>query len=59
VAAELPSIGLSEFSVRLLPFAPELPSAVLARLHGHYLELQRWNPRLGLVGPGTASEVIE
>jgi 16S rRNA (guanine527-N7)-methyltransferase len=59
VAAELPSIGLSEFSARLLPFAPELPASVLARLHGHYQELQRWNSRLGLVGPGTAGEVIE
>ncbi|HUP25540.1 MAG TPA: RsmG family class I SAM-dependent methyltransferase [Thermoanaerobaculia bacterium] len=59
MAAELPSIGLSEFSARLLPFAPELSAAVLSRLHGHYLELQRWNPRIGLVGPGTVSEVIE
>lgn len=25
----------------------------------HYLELVRWNPRLSLVGPGTAEDVVE
>ncbi|MDA8015892.1 MAG: class I SAM-dependent methyltransferase [Thermoanaerobaculia bacterium] len=25
----------------------------------HYEEMRRWNPRLSLIGPGTASEVVE
>ncbi len=27
-------------------------------LYRHYLELRRWNPRVSLVGPGTAGEVL-
>lgn len=27
-------------------------------LHLHYVELRRWNPRLSLVGPGTAQDVV-
>jgi 16S rRNA (guanine(527)-N(7))-methyltransferase RsmG len=29
------------------------------RCFEHYLELQRWNPRVSLIGPGTAAEVIQ
>lgn len=32
---------------------------IAKRLHGHYEEVRRWNPRLSLIGPGTAGEVVE
>lgn len=56
----LPDLGLPDFSRRLgeIGFS-ELESAALERLHLHYRELQRWNPRLNLIGPGTRDEVVE
>lgn len=39
---------------RSIPDRPRLAE----RLAGHYQELRRWNPRLSLVGPGTATEVL-
>ena len=55
----LPSIPLSEFAERLRLFAPELPAAAVEALHRHYEELRRWNERLSLVGPGTATAIVE
>lgn len=36
-----------------------LSAEVLAALEAHYRQLLRWNPRLSLVGPGTADEIVE
>ncbi|MGH9379821.1 MAG: 16S rRNA (guanine(527)-N(7))-methyltransferase RsmG [Thermoanaerobaculia bacterium] len=36
-----------------------LDSRLAASLYAHYLELARWNPRLSLIGPGTAVELVE
>ncbi len=54
----LPEISLAQFQdgLRRHPFFTE---CLAESLHLHYLELRRWNPRLSLVGPGTAGEVIE
>jgi 16S rRNA (guanine527-N7)-methyltransferase len=39
--------------------SPEpLTARALAALYIHYLELVRWNEHLGLIGPGTADEVL-
>lgn len=40
--------------------SPEpLAEGVAERLHGHYLELCRWNTTLSLVGPGTVETILE
>ncbi len=36
-----------------------LSDSSIGSLFLHYRELQRWNPRLSLVGPGTANAVVE
>ncbi len=60
MAAQLPDLSLADFSARLAAASPEgLPQAVHEQLWVHYQELRRWNPRLSLVGPGTAEDVVE
>lgn len=60
MAASLPDLNLADFSTRLAAVSPEvLPAAVYQQLWTHYQELRRWNPRLSLVGPGTADNVVE
>lgn len=60
VSALLPPIDLAEFTRRLRT-ASRVPSstATVAALHGHYLELRRWNRALSLVGPAAAADVVE
>ena len=36
----------------------ELSEAVLRRLYAHYQELRLWNPKLSLIGPGTAGHLV-
>jgi 16S rRNA G527 N7-methylase RsmG len=56
----LPAISADALAARLRALAPEpLPDAVVAALRAHYEELRRWAPRLALIGPGTADEVLE
>jgi 16S rRNA (guanine527-N7)-methyltransferase len=60
MAVLLPSLTPEALAERLTPFAAEpLPPATVAALHVHYEELRRWAPRLALIGPGTAQEVLE
>ena len=60
----LPSFTEERFCQRLAEIArdlrlhpPDLAAAGPA-LYRHYVELQRWNPRVSLVGPGTAGDVL-
>lgn len=47
------------FERGLAEVSPEpLTARALAALYVHYLELLRWNERLGLIGPGTADDVL-
>jgi len=60
MGSHLPDLTLDDFSSRLGRSAPEAVSEEVVRaLWAHYGELRRWNPRLSLVGPGTAEEVVE
>ncbi|HVR09366.1 MAG TPA: RsmG family class I SAM-dependent methyltransferase [Thermoanaerobaculia bacterium] len=59
MGAKLPIMPRAEFEQGITAVSPEpLTAAALAALHAHYLELVRWNERLGLIGPGTADEVL-
>jgi 16S rRNA (guanine527-N7)-methyltransferase len=56
----LPALSRQDFLRRLRDLSPEpLAEAALAAMFAHYEELRRWAPRLALVGPGTAAEVVE
>jgi len=56
----LPDLAQEEFVDRLRACSPEaLAEETAVALWLHYQELRRWNPRLSLVGPGTASRVVE
>ncbi|HMB54727.1 MAG TPA: RsmG family class I SAM-dependent methyltransferase [Thermoanaerobaculia bacterium] len=58
--ANLPALSAATFAERLAPHSPEpLAAPTLAALHAHYEELRLWAPRLALIGPGTADEVLE
>ena len=64
MGSPLPEIGFDEFRDRLSevltqPIRLRSSEQTEKALWYHYLELRRWNPRLSLVGPGTASEVLE
>ncbi len=59
MGSQLPFLTESQFSERLLRVSPSCPSPALGPLYTHYTELRRWNPRLSLVGPGTAQQVVE
>ncbi len=49
-----------EFERGVAQRSPESLSAeVLRALYAHYLELVRWNERLGLIGRGTAGELLD
>jgi len=58
MGGSLPALTLSELR-RQLATGLDLSDGATAALHLHYLELRRWNPRLSLVGPGTASKILE
>jgi 16S rRNA (guanine(527)-N(7))-methyltransferase RsmG len=59
MGSPLPFIPRPTFERELGRCAPvPLPSTAVDALWIHYEELRRWNPRLSLIGPGTASEVI-
>jgi 16S rRNA (guanine527-N7)-methyltransferase len=66
MGSPLPPLTADRFRRELLDALPELPSHLPAArldhlvptLHRHYEELRRWNPRLSLVGPGTAAEIV-
>ena len=56
----LPELTERQFRERLLRVAlSSFSSSSLEALYLHYSELRRWNPRLSLIGPGTASEAVE
>ena len=60
MGAELPDLNHDDFVGRLRRAAPgELGAGSAEALWQHFQELRRWNPRLSLVGPGTAEEVVE
>jgi 16S rRNA (guanine527-N7)-methyltransferase len=59
MAVALPEVPAEVFAEKVLASSPAPLSAEIVRaLHAHYEELRRWSPRLSLIGPGTASEVI-
>ena len=64
MGAQLPDLSRPEFGRRLRASVGEelsdhLPERACAALWEHYRELRRWNPRLSLVGPGTAERAVE
>jgi 16S rRNA (guanine527-N7)-methyltransferase len=60
MGAQLPPISAAAFAAELAQLSPEpLPSSVQEALFAHYEELRRWSPRLALIGPGTAREVVQ
>ncbi len=67
MGSPLPSIPENELHQHVLEACREAglsqterrTGTMLAALTEHYLELRRWNPRLSLVGPGTADQVLE
>lgn len=59
MAFRLPAISPTAFAAGIAAVSPEpLPAAARAALYAHYLELRRWNERLGLIGPGTADDLL-
>lgn len=56
---DLPNIEKNVFFDRIRDAVPNLESKTLEALFEHYQELQRWNARLSLIGPGTFDEVIQ
>ena len=59
MGAKLPAMSRTAFERGIAAISPEpLTATAMAALHAHYLELVRWNERLGLIGPGTADEVL-
>lgn len=59
MGGSLPPLTLCELRDQLASITGlDLPDGVYAALHRHYAELRRWNPRLSLVGPGTAPHVL-
>ena len=60
MGSELPPLSDSEFERRIRACSEEeMTRAQLRSLLLHYRELRRWNPRLSLVGPQQADEVVE
>ena len=59
MGAKLPAFSRAEFEKGLAAVSPEpLTAVAMTALYTHYLELARWNERLGLIGAGTADEVL-
>jgi 16S rRNA (guanine527-N7)-methyltransferase len=55
----LPELSAEQLSAALLALSPRpLSERTLAALYAHYRELDRWNRRLSLIGPGTADEIL-
>lgn len=60
MGAALPQLAPQEFGARLARCVTSgLDPRLVKALYAHYRELARWNPRLSLVGPGTAKELVE
>lgn len=66
MGSPLPHLTEREFERRLRKALPDdvlrdadLRPAWSSLLWNHYEEMRRWNPKLSLVGPGTADEVVE
>jgi 16S rRNA (guanine527-N7)-methyltransferase len=64
VGTTLPDLSAQQFEQRLqaglaAAGGAACPPAALSALFRHYQELRRWSPRLALIGPGTAAEVVE
>lgn len=59
--SRLEPLGRAAFSSRLATLVPTLAErpGALDRLHAHHEELVRWAPRIDLVGPGAAEELLE
>jgi 16S rRNA (guanine527-N7)-methyltransferase len=57
----LPALSRDEFVARLTAALAGSPvdEAAAERLFAHHEELRRWAPRVGLVGPGAAPELVE
>lgn len=59
MGATLQAMSRAAFERGLTAVSPEpLTAPTTAALYAHYVELVRWNERLGLIGPGTADEVL-
>jgi 16S rRNA (guanine527-N7)-methyltransferase len=59
MGVKVPAMSRAEFESGIATVSPEpLMADAMAALYAHYLELARWNERLGLIGPGTADEVL-
>jgi 16S rRNA (guanine527-N7)-methyltransferase len=59
LGAKLPTLPRAAFERGIAEVSPEpLTALAMAALYVHYLELVRWNEGLGLIGPGTADDVL-
>lgn len=60
MGAELPSFDAKLFAKRIAECqGGDVGIEACTRLYAHYEELRRWNPRLSLIGPGTAGSIFE
>lgn len=60
MGSPLPELSRDDFSGRLeAALGVSVSEGVVSRLFAHYQEMRRWNPRLSLVGPGTAETIVE
>jgi 16S rRNA (guanine(527)-N(7))-methyltransferase RsmG len=57
--SELSDLTRAAFAEELAAVSPlPLGERAVSALYAHFVELRRWNRRLGLIGPGTAGEVM-
>ena len=60
MGSSLPALQHGAFLARLTASSQvQLDEGARERLWCHYQELERWNPVLSLVGPGTAEAIVE
>ena len=60
MAFRLPQISRSDFNAEIASLSPEpLSREALVALYAIYEELARWSPKVNLIGPGTAGEILE
>jgi 16S rRNA (guanine527-N7)-methyltransferase len=60
MGVKLPAMSRVAFERSIAAISPEpLTARAMAALYAHYLELVRWNERLGLIGSGTADEILD